>query len=193
MTRMLFAASALALATWAGGAAAADKFTLDKTHARLAFTINHLGFSDVSGDLAKFDGELMLDQKNLAQSSVSMTIDTDSIQSGFDKRDAHLKSADFFDAAKNPTVSFKSTKVQDLGHGKLKVTGDLSMHGVTRPVTLDVSINKIGPNPMNAAQTKAGFTATGTIKRSDFDLKYALPAVADEVRLKLDSEWQQAQ
>ncbi len=194
MLRTLIVASTLTLAALATGSAqAADKYKLDKSHARLAYTVNHMGFSDVSGDFTRFDGELMLDAKDLAKSSVSMTIETASITSGFDKRDDHLKTPDFFDAAANPSITFKSTKVEDAGNGKLKVTGDLNMHGVTKAVTLDVKVNKIGPNPMNAQQNKAGFTAVATIKRSDFGIKYALPAVADEVSLKLDSEWAQAQ
>lgn len=194
MLRTLIVASTLALATLAAGSVqAADKYKLDKSHARFAYTVNHMGFSDVSGDFTRFDGELMLDAKDLTKSSVSITIETASITSGFEKRDEHLKTPDFFDAAANPSITFKSTKVEDAGNGKLKVTGDLNLHGVTKSVTLDVKVNKIGPNPMNDKQNKAGFTATATIKRSDFGIKYALPAVADEVSLKLDSEWAQAQ
>src|SRR5690606_15131983 len=110
-----------------------------------------------------------------------------SIATGIKQFDDHLKSADFFDVKKFPEARFVSTKVEKTGEKTGKVTGDLTLNGVTKPVTLDVTFNNKGPHPMNQKPT-VGFSATGTVKRSDFGIKYALPAVTDEVQLQIEAE-----
>ena len=118
---------------------------------------------------------------------MTVTIPVDSIDTGVAKLDAHLKSPDFFDAAKFPMATFKSTRVERAGEHGLKVTGDLTLHGVTKPVVLDVVVNKIGPHPM-AGRAAAGFDATATIKRSDFGISNYVPNVSDEIELSVSTE-----
>jgi polyisoprenoid-binding protein YceI len=185
MRKTLFA---LVLALASGAAFAADKYTFEPTHSQINFTYMHLGLSKQTQQLRTVDGTLMLDAADLSKSSVDVTIDMNSIDTGVPKFDEHLKSADFFDTARFPTATFKSTQVEAAGEGRLKVTGDLTLHGVTRPVVLDVTVNKIGEHPM-AKKPAAGFNATTTVLRSDFGLGGYVPAVGDEVTISIASEF----
>ena len=168
-------------------AQAADKYTFDPGHSTIDFSWNHFGFSNPSARFDKFDGELMLDTKDLTKSSVSVTIPLDALDTKVAKLDEHLKSADFLDAAKFPSVTFKSTKVEAAGKDKLKVSGDLTIHGVTKPATLDVTVNKIGEHPM-AKDQAAGFDASTTIKRSEFGVGAYVPNVSDEIKIHITTE-----
>ncbi|MBP6596514.1 MAG: YceI family protein [Arenimonas sp.] len=181
-------ASALALSSLA--AQAAGNFTIDPTHTQVQFTYNHMGFSNITGRFDQVESEFNLDTADLTQSSVSVTIPVSSISTGVEKLDAHLLGADFFNAAQFPTATFKSTAVTAAGEGKLAVAGDLTIHGVTRPVVMDVTVNKIGDHPM-AKVPAAGFDASVTIKRSDFGVGAYVPMVSDEVRLALTVEARQ--
>ncbi len=143
LTSLLAAASLPALA--------AEKYDIDSGHTQVQFTWNHFGFSNPSAMLEKISGDFELDTADLTKSSISVTLPLDGIHTGVPKLDEHLKSPDFFDAAKYPNVTFKSTKVEKVGADHLKVTGDLTIHGVTKSVTLPVKINKIGDNPMMGA------------------------------------------
>ena len=187
--------AALLVATLLAGAAAsaqaADKYTFDPSHSQINFSWNHFGFSNIWARFDKFDGELLLDTQDLTRSSVSVTIPLSAIDTDVEKLDEHLKSADFFDAAKFPNITFKSTKVEKAGEGKLKVTGDLSIHGVTKATVLDVTVNKIGQHPM-MKDDAAGFDASATIKRSEFGVGMYAPNVSDEIAVRITAETHKA-
>jgi polyisoprenoid-binding protein YceI len=183
--------STLLAATATSAFAAPQKYDIDTTHTQVIFSWDHFGFSKPSALLEKFTGEFNLDTADLTKSSISITFPLDGLHTGVPKLDEHLKSPDFFDAAKYPDITFKSTKVEKSGANGLKVTGDLTIHGVTKPQTLEVKVNKIGDNPM-LKKASAGFDATTTIKRSEFGVGKYVPNVSDEipVRITLDSHAQ---
>lgn len=189
MFRKLALAAALAAASFT--AAAADKYEFDGGHTNVIFSWNHFGLSNPSARFAKVEGELLLDTADLSKSSVSVTLPIDSLQTDVPKFDEHLRSADFFDLAKFPTATFKSTKVEKAGDNKLKVSGDLTIHGVTKPAVLDVTVNKIGEHPMSK-KPAAGFDASITIKRSDFGIDKYVPNVSDEVKIRITTETKKA-
>jgi len=161
-----------------------QKFEIDNNHTQVSFTYDHFGFSNPTSRLETIKGSIELNQQDWSQSSVNVTMPLSGLHTGVERLDAHLKSADFFDAAKNPDITFKSTKVEKAGENALKVTGDLTAHGVTKPVTLAVKINKIGENKMMQTQS-AGFDADTTIKRSDWGVGAYVPNVSDEVKIHL--------
>jgi polyisoprenoid-binding protein YceI len=181
---------AVAALVFAGNAFAA-KYTIDPTHTQVEFTYSHFGFSNITGRFDKVAGEFDLNVKDLAKSSIAIEIPMSSISTGVEKLDTHLLAADFFDAAKYPTATFKSTKVHVVNDKALHVSGDLTIHGVTKPVTLDVTVNKIAEHPMRKLPT-AGFDAVTTIKRSDFGVGAYAPAVSDEVTLRITMEASEA-
>ena len=183
--RRLVLATLIAAASFS--AQAADKYDIDPTHTQVQFTYNHLGFSNITGRFDEVGGEFLFDAADPTKSSVSITIPVSSISTGVDKLDEHLLKADFFDATQFPTATFKSTAVTAAGEGKLAVAGDLTIHGVTRPVVLDVTINGIGEHPMRKLPA-AGFDASAKIKRSDFGVGAYVPAVGDEVTLRITVE-----
>ena len=187
MLRRILLSSLLA-ATATTAFAAPQKYDIDNGHTQVIFSWNHFGFSNPSAMLEKFTGDFMLDTADITKSSISISFPLEGLHTGVPKLDEHLKSPDFFDAAKFPDITFKSTKVEKSGANGLKVTGELTIHGVTKPETLDVKINKIGDNPM-MKKASAGFDATTTIKRSEFGVGKYVPAVSDEipVRITLDS------
>lgn len=161
----LVAGFALALPTLAR----ASTWDIDPAHSTVEFSVRHMMVSTVKGLFGKVNGTLVLDDKDVAKSSVQVTIDLGSVNTHEPKRDAHLKSPDFFDVAKYPTATFKSTKVQIVGKGKLKVTGDLDLHGVRKPVVLHVE------GPTDAFKTPFGTTvrgvhATAKVDRKDFNI-----------------------
>ena len=170
-------------------------WNVDKAHSKVGFTITHLLISEVDGNFKTFDAKITSAKPDLSDAMFEMTADVNSIDTDNDRRDGHLKSADWFDAAKNPNVSFKSTSFKKVEGKKYKMMGDLTMHGVTKPVTLDVVMN--GPVEMpgrNGKQTKAGFKALGMVKRSDFGVGGTGPTspVGDEVELKINGEFAMA-
>jgi polyisoprenoid-binding protein YceI len=186
------AALALASAPLAASAAT-PSWEIDGGHSSAQFSVRHLMISNVRGEFGKMSGTITYDEKDPTQSSVEATIDATTIFTREPKRDEHLKSADFFDVAKFPTLTFKSTKVTAAGPGKLKVAGDLTLHGVTKPVVLDVN----GPAPAltdSRGNKKTGASATAKISRKDFGLNWnkALDTggvvVGDEVAIQIDVE-----
>lgn len=183
--KRLALASLLAVAAF--GAQAADKYDIDPTHTQVEFTYSHMGFSNITGRFDTVQGDFLFDVADPTRSSVNITIPVESISTGVAKLDEHLLKADFFDAATYPTATFTSTGVTAAGEGALKVAGDLTIHGVTRPVVLDVTINKIGEHPMRKVPA-AGFDATTTILRSDFGVGGYVPVVGDEVRIDITVE-----
>lgn len=185
MFKRLVLASLLALA--ASGAQAADTYVIDPTHTQVEFTYSHFGFSNITGRFDTVESEFLFDAEDPTRSSVKVTIPMSSLSTGVEKLDAHLLNADFFDAEKFPTATFVSTGVTAAGEGRLKVAGDLTLHGVTRPVVLDVTINKVGEHPMLRTPA-AGFDARTTIKRSEFGVGNYAPAVSDEVTIEITVE-----
>lgn len=184
--------SAILLAT-ASSTAWASTWEIDPAHTTAQFTVRHMMMTDVRGVFEKIAGVINLDEKDLTHSTIDITIDATTISTREPKRDAHLKSADFFDVAKNPTVTFKSTKIENASKGKFKVTGDLTMHGITRSVTLDASaLSPVGKDPYGRSVRAA--SATATINRKDWGLLWnkALETggflVGDEVKLQIDAE-----
>lgn len=183
----------LAFAAFAMSAnAQAAKYTIDSTHTQVEFTYSHFGFSNITGRFDQVNGEFELDTQNLAKSKISVEIPINSISTGVDKLNAHMQSADFFDQAKFPTATFKSTKVHVVNDKELHVMGDLTIHGVTNPVVLNVKVNKIADHPMKKIPS-AGFDASTTIKRSDYGVAGYVPAVSDEVIIRITLEATQAQ
>jgi polyisoprenoid-binding protein YceI len=167
--------------------AAEEKYTLDPTHTNITWSANHFGFSNPSGKFSKVEGTLTLDEAKPEASKVNVTITPASVITGVEKLDEHLRTDAFFDVAKFPTATFVSDKVDVTGKGTAKITGNLTLHGVSKPVVLDVTLNKIGENPISKKKT-AGFSASTTILRSDFGINYALPGVSDEVKIKIEAE-----
>ncbi|WP_303829885.1 YceI family protein [Asticcacaulis taihuensis] len=184
--KSLFAASVFALVASAS-AFAADTYKLDAGHTSVTFQYTHFGFSHPTGKFMNAVGSVTLDDATPANSSVEVSFDINGINTGVAALDTHLKSADFFDAAKFPTATFKSTKVVQTSATTANVTGDLTIHGVTKPVTLKVTLNKKDVHPM-MKKVDAGFTATGTINRSDFGMGNYVPAVSDQVDLYIEAE-----
>lgn len=186
MKRILLAA-AFGL-VFAGSAAAAPvTYKIDPNHTDVIASWSHFGFSHPVAHFGKVDGSIVYDAAKVSASSVSVTIPLSGLDSHVGDFDEHLKSADFFDAAKFPTITFKSTKVEAAGDKKLKITGDLTVHGVTKPVVLDTTINKVADHPM-AKRGAAGFDASTTIKRSDFGVGKYAPNVSDEVTIRITTE-----
>lgn len=167
---------------------AAEKYAVDAGHTVVTFGWNHFGFSNPTARLEKIDGVLNLDTADITKSSISVTMPLDGLHSGVEKLDTHMKTDEFLDAAKFPAITFKSTKVEKVGAEGLKITGDLTVHGVTKSVTLNGKINKIGDNPMMKIAS-AGFDADVVLKRSDFGVTKYVPMVSDEipVHITLDS------
>lgn len=173
--------------------AQAATYTLDPAHTSIGFRVKHLMITNVKGAFEKFQGTLVLDEKDITKSKLSATIDIASINTNIGKRDDHLRSADFFDAAKYPTMTFESTKIEKAGADKLKVTGNLTIRGVTKPVVLNVEgLNQEIKSPQGVL--KRGASATGTINRQDFGVSWnkKLDAggvvVADEVHIIIDAQ-----
>jgi polyisoprenoid-binding protein YceI len=184
-------ALALALSLPALTLAAPEAWSIDPAHSSTGFAVRHLVISTVRGQFTKTTGTVKLDPADPARSSVEATIDATSIDTREPQRDGHLKSPDFLDVAKYPTITFRSTKVAPAGPDRLAVTGDLTLHGVTRPVTLEVQTSPEVKGMFG--ETRRGFTAVGKIDRKDFGLTWnkaieAGPVVGDEVTIALDIE-----
>ena len=174
------------------GAAVADQaapvtYKLDPSHTMVLFSWNHFGYSNPTADFGLGEGTLVFDEQHPANSSVEVTLPLDRLDTHVPALDEHLKKPDFLNADQYPVVTFKSTGVQPLGGNKFKVTGNLTVHGVTRPVVLDATLNKVGPHPMTKAPS-IGFDATASIKRSDFGVGAYVPNVSDELSIRITTE-----
>lgn len=166
---------------------AADRYHFDKNHTNIVWAASHLGFSKSFGTFLEFEGGFTLDEKEPENSSVSITIQTDSISTGIPKFDAHLKSDDFFDVKKFPIATFKSTEIKKTGEKTAEIHGDFTMLGQTHPLTLDATLNKVGTNSFNKKQT-AGFSIRGTIDRTKYGMSYGVPGIPAEVELMVEAE-----
>lgn len=185
MRKTLLAAALLA---FAGSVFAAPvTYKIDPNHTDVLAQWSHFGFSNPSAHFGKADGTIVYDSENVSASSVQVTLPLSGLNSFVADFDAHLRSGDFFDAEKFPAATFKSTKVESAGKGKLKVTGNLTIKDVTKPVVLDVTLNKAGEQPM-AKRAAIGFDATATVSRTAFGVGKYVPNVSDEVKLRITTE-----
>ena len=167
--------------------AAAETYTIDPNHSQARFQYSHFGFSNIVGLLGSIEGTVIYDPAAPEQASVTAKIPLDSVLTGVGKLDEHLKSADFFGIAEHPVASFESRKVTAAGDGKLHVEGELTLHGIGKPVVLTVELNKLGKHPMSGAPA-IGFDATTQVKRSDFGVDKYAPNVSDEVQIEITVE-----
>ena len=164
-------------------------WTLDKAHAKLGFTITHLMVSEVEGWFKNFDAKITASKEDFSDAVAEMTADVNSINTDNEQRDKHLKSPDFFDAAKYPTITFKSKTFKKVSDKSFKVTGDLTMHGITKTIDLDANY-RVGTNPMSK-QAITGFKITGVVKRSDFAIGTSMASnlLGDEVTIVANTEF----
>ena len=193
---IVFSTLALATPLWAQGAsntspAAVEPgtYAIEPNHTQIIFSVLHMGFSYYSGRLTDASGELTLDPKQPAASAVRISVPVSTISTTSAKLDGELKSADWLDAAKYPTVTFKSTTVTPGDKGEAKIMGDLTLHGVTKSVTLDARLVGSGINPLDKAYT-VGFEISGDIKRSDFGVTKYVPLIGDAVHLSISGAFE---
>ncbi len=179
LTVALISTAAMAQSTW----------KVDKAHSRLQFTITHLAVSDVDGTFKDFDVTITSAKPDFSDAKFSLAAQTASVNTDNDRRDTHLKSADFFDVAKNPTMTFYSVSITPNGENKYKLTGNLTLNGVTKPVTMDLWYR--GTITGQGGKPNAGFKLTGTIKRSDFNFGsgFKSPTLSDEVQITANGEF----
>ena len=162
-------------------------YQIDPTHTATVFSWNHFGFSTPSANFSDIQGVINVDNAKPANSYVNVTIPLSSLNTNVKALDEHLQGADFFDAAKYPKITFKSTKVQAVGANKYKITGDLTIKNVTKPVVLDAVLNKQGEHPMTKAQS-IGFNATTSFDRSAFGVGAYVPNVGDKITVNITTE-----
>ncbi len=180
-----FALLALSASTLAS--AAPMSYQIGLAHTQTYFTVNHMGFSNSTGAVRVKEGVVTFDDADWSKSKVDVTLDITALQMGDKTWNEHLSDAKFFNVAKFPTAHFVSTKVEKLSESTGKVTGTLTLLGVDKPVTLMLTKNKVDKNPMTN-KPYAGFSATGTLKRSDWGMTEYLPAIADNVTLRIELE-----
>lgn len=167
----------------------------DPMHSKVAFTVEHLGITDVNGQFKEFEIIFTPDAKNdLTKASIRMTADVASIDTGVEMRDKHLKSEDFFNVAKERQMGFKSTAIKKVAGNKYKVTGELYMNGVNRTVTMDLLYRGTAKNPAANNEEVTGIQVTGTIKRLEFGigLKFPESMISDEIQIKFDGEFKKS-
>ncbi|MCU0911367.1 MAG: YceI family protein [Rhodobacteraceae bacterium] len=185
MKSLLIATALAALA--APAAAAPETYVLDASHSQILFAYNHLGYSTTWGMFSGFDGTIEFDAENPAQSSVTVSFPVRTMLTGWEERFTHFMSPDFFDAAEDEMVTFTSTAIEVTGENTANITGDLTLNGVTAPVTLAAKLNQAGEHPM--MQTPwLGFDATTTLVRSEWGLGLFAPFVGDEVEVRISIE-----
>jgi len=188
--KKLFILAAVALLNTA--AFAQTTWNVDRAHSKLQFTATHLLVSDVDGEFKDFSANIVAAKPDFSDAKFTLTANTASINTGVDQRDGHLKSADFFDVATYPTLSFISTGLTKTTENHYKLAGSLTLHGVTKPVVFDLWYRGTITSPMG--KPDAGFQITGTIKRTDFNLgaKFGNAMVSDEIVVKANGEFGQA-
>ena len=184
----------LAACLW-GSTAQADTFTLDKQHTEVRFSWSHLGLSRQSGRFNDVSGTVMMDQASPETASVSVSLPVASLSTGVKELDSQLiKTREYFDVQAHPAITFKSTAVHQTGDKTAELTGDLTINGITKPVTLAVVWNFLGPHPLGAVnptfadKIAAGFSARMQILRSDWGMTRTIPLVSDEIRISIETE-----
>ena len=188
-----FAAPALAAALIAAPAVAEpEKYVLDASHSQILFSYSHLGFSTTWSMFSGFDGEIMFDQADPAASSVTVAFPVKSMMTGWQDRFDHFMTAEFFDATEDEMVTFTSTGIEVTGDATAKITGDLTLNGVTKSVVLEAVLNQVGDHPM-ANKPWAGFSASTTLLRTDYNLGQFAPFISDEVAVMISIEAMKAE
>ena len=167
----------------------AGSYAVEPTHTQVGFGVSHMGLTTYYGHFSNASGTLELTPKDPAGSKLSVTVPTASVATTSEKLDGELKSEQWFDAAKYPTISFVSTQIVASGDGEAKVMGNLTMHGVTRPVTLDAKFVGAGVNPLDKKYT-VGFAITGVVSRSEFGVKTYVPLIGDEVAITISGAFE---
>jgi polyisoprenoid-binding protein YceI len=185
-TKALLISSALAVTTMAS-AALPTQWQLDNSHTRVGFSVEHMGFSTVMGHFSDVDGTVQFDLKNPNQTQLNFVIDTDSIDTAWEARDKHLKTDEFFNVEKYPTMSFKSTQVNFINPQQAKVTGDFTLLGQTKPLTLNLMLKKIDNSPLTK-EPVIGFRATGNIDRTAYGMDAYSQGVTTNVPIQIDGE-----
>jgi polyisoprenoid-binding protein YceI len=170
--------------TPAGKSIKAGSYKVEPNHTQVLFSVSHFGFTKFSGFFSGASGTLQLDPANPAADKLDVSVPVQSVLTTSSKLDDELKGDQWFDAAKFPTATFTSKKITPSGNGTASIAGDLTLHGVTKPITLNARFVGAGVNPLSKAET-VGFQATGTIKRSDFGVKTYVPLVGDKVQLNI--------
>lgn len=184
--KALLISSALAVTTMAS-AALPTQWQLDDSHTRVGFSVEHLGFSTVMGHFSDVDGTVQFDLKNPNQTQFNFVVDTDSIDTGWEARDEHLKTKEFFNVEKYPTMSFKSTQVNFVNPQQAKVTGDFTLLGQTKPLTLNLTLKKIDDSPLTK-EPVVGFRATGNIDRTAYGMDAYSQGITTNVPIQIDGE-----
>ena len=180
----------LAVALVNTAAFAQSTWNSDKMHSKLQFTITHLAVSDVDGEFKDFSVTILASKPDFSDAKFELTANTASVNTGVDARDNHIKSGDFFDVANFPTLTFVSNGITKTAANHYKLSGNLTLHGVTKPVAMDLWYRGTITNPMSKADD-AGFKLTGVIKRSDFNFgsKFGSPMLSDEVVINANGEF----
>ena len=171
--------------------ASSQSYVLDSSHSQIVFSYDHLGYSTTYGMFSGFEGTIDFDQADPAASSVSVSFPVNTMLTGWEARFQHFMSGDFFDAAEDEMVTFTSTSIEVTGETTALITGDLTLNGITKPVVLDATLNQVGDHPMEG-KPWAGFDATATVLRSDFEVGAFAPFVSDEVEIMISIEAMQA-
>jgi polyisoprenoid-binding protein YceI len=189
MKKRIFLLSSVAIVLLSFVTIAPSAWTLDPLHSSLRFSVSSLMISEVEGSFKMTESKITAQKEDFSDAVVTMVADVNSIDTDVDERDTHLKSADFFDAAKYPTIVFKSTSFKKIDSKKYKVTGDLTFHGITKTVSLEAIAN-YATHPMTK-KNLAGFKVTGTIKRTDFGIAVSTPAemLGDEVHIVANTQF----
>lgn len=186
--KLIALSSALSLASIAPAAAESATYQIDPGHTGLYFQVDHVGYSNMFGRFNKMSGTMVFDPENPATGRLEMTIDAASIDTNHQARDDHLRSPDFFNASEFPDITFTSTAIEVTGDNTGRVTGDFTLLGVTKPVTMDVTFNQIAPYPFAEGQTRIGFSATGSLDRTDFGMTYGGGNIGDDIKLYVEVE-----
>ncbi len=186
MKKVTIALTALMIST----AALAQTWSVDKAHSKIGFGITHLSISEITGDFKSFDSKITSSKKDFSDATIEFSAEANSINTEVEARDKHLKSPDFFDAEKFATITFKSTEFKKEKGNNYKVKGNLTMHGVTKPVTLEAKLVGTATNPMSKKEM-AGFKITGTINRADFGIGGSMPdaMLSNKVTLNANTEF----
>lgn len=185
MKKTLLAAALVALPLAAQ--AEPEAYKLDASHSQILFSYNHLGYSTTWGMFSGFEGDIQFDQEDPANSSVTVSFPVRSMFTGWEGRFEHFMSADFFGAAEDEMVTFVSTDIEVTGDNSANIIGDLTLNGITKPVALSATLNQSGDHPMEG-KPWAGFDATATLLRSDFEVGAFAPFVSDEVQVQISIE-----
>jgi polyisoprenoid-binding protein YceI len=166
--------------------ASAQTYQIDPVHSSLLFRVKHMDTAYVYGMFTSMKGTVVVDEANPARSSINIEVDANSVYTHNEQRDNHLRSPDFFNTRQFPTITFKSTQVRRINANTVQVRGDLTIRGVTRPITANVTLTGKGKNPQG--KDIIGFETTFTIRRSEFGIRYGLPGLGDEVQVTLSIE-----